>query len=291
MKRLLLYLFSIVLCRMPMVAAANAAGDNTAGHERTKASWKIRYLIFVSDPGSMKKAVEVAGRRNHGAQISKTNDPYLMAAEFFDPATLLPVKGTAQVALFLVPFDHNGNIRSSNRGLNELRGQRTNSDDIVAVNKKSRAARQYYLADWSQGIPGNAAFSPGVCTGWEYRRYENTWDTDSYSGNFGCREWTAQLYQQDSKYIDVTSYSSHGNFIGEFVGWSRFGDPPKPVIGMQGDTWLCLHECPHGEKPGIIRDIKAWTEKHHFPLPSRPKQQPEFPNSKFEDDLKEEFQD
>jgi hypothetical protein len=85
----------------------------------------------------------------------------------------------------------------------------------------------------------------------------------------------------------VTSYSSHGNFIGECVGWSRFTDPPKPVIGLHRKTWLCLHDCPSGEKPGVIRNIKAWTAKHQFPMPERAPKQPLDPNSNYKDDLDE----
>ena len=42
-----------------------------------------------------------------------------------------------------------------------------------------------------------------------------------------------------------------------------------------------------GETPGIIPSIKAWTAKHHFPMPKRPRKQPEYPNSDFKDDIDE----
>jgi hypothetical protein len=53
---------------------------------------------------------------------------------------------------------------------------------------------------------------------------------------------------------------------------------PKPLIGNDENTWVCLHECPDGAAPGVIPDIKAWTEKRGWPLPKRPKKQPMFPD-------------
>jgi hypothetical protein len=147
------------------------------------------------------------------------------------------------------------------------------------------------MLHWSQGIPGNLSFGPGPCTLLDKRRYEDDWKSGGYPGDFGCREWTAQLFDDERPYIDVTTYTKSDNFIGEFVGWSRFKDAPKPIIGMNGKTWLCLHECPAGERPGIIKDIKAWTSKHRYPMPARPAYQPEYPNKNYKDDLNEFWQD
>jgi len=160
-------------------------------------------------------------------------------------------------------------------------------DTLVLINDDSPGARPYDLADWAQGIPGDVTFSPAVCSSTDTRRYEAGWNSDTYTGSFGCREWTAQLYDRDRPYIDVTSYASHGTFIGELVGWSRFDDPPKPVIGRQGKTWLCLHECPAGEKPGVIPNIRIWTTKHGYPMPNRQRKQPLYPNADYQDDLNE----
>ena len=128
-------------------------------------------------------------------------------------------------------------------------------------------------------VPGSTMFSPAVCDLIERAfRYGDSWESGGYRGDVGCREWTAQLYDSDSAYIDVTTYGKDGN-IGEILGSSRFDDPPKPLIGQQGKNWLCLHECPAGEKPGVIKDIAAWTRKHGFPMPVRPAKQPNYPDA------------
>ena len=77
-------------------------------------------------------------------------------------------------------------------------------------------------------------------------------------------------------YIDVTTHhdkTGKKTHIGRFIGWMGFDDAPRPVIGKHGDYWLCLHECPDGEKPGVIADIAEWTGKRGWPMPT-----PYFPN-------------
>lgn len=124
--------------------------------------------------------------------------------------------------------------------------------------------------------------SPAVCDGSDAIRYytDDPKDKD-YVGGFGCREWAAQLQDDDYPYIDVTSYFDDCNVIAGFVGWSGFNNKPKPVIGKHMKIWVCLHECPNGEEPGIISSIEEWTKKHGFPMPVRPKRQPKFPNFMF----------
>lgn len=81
-------------------------------------------------------------------------------------------------------------------------------------------------------------------------------------------------------YIDVTTYHDKAGkktHIGRFIGWMGFDDAPRPVIGKHGDYWLCLHECPDGEKPGVIADMADWTGRREWPMP---KPTPYFPDSR-----------
>jgi hypothetical protein len=55
------------------------------------------------------------------------------------------------------------------------------------------------------------------------------------------------------------------------------------VIGSHEGRWFCLHECPGGEPPGEIKDIKAWAAKQGWAPPQRPKRQPMFPDSLYVD--------
>jgi hypothetical protein len=79
----------------------------------------------------------------------------------------------------------------------------------------------------------------------------------------------------------VTSYVREGKvypkytYIRDFIGWARFGDK-KPVIGKHEKDWYCLHDCPAGEKPGLIADIKAWSTKNGWTVPKPPTKAPTF---------------
>lgn len=177
----------------------------------------------------------------------------------------------------------------------------------------------YWLGQWFDGFPSGDGgdFTPALChPHWDDGRYAKN-SSDAYFhpkqkfdrkkveadiGLFGCREWTYQLYRRPPHmglqefppgppYIDVTSYGGkHGEKtrIGDFLGWAQFDDPPRPVIGKHGKYWVCLHECPDGEKPGLIPDIKEWTGKRGWPLPEPT---PTFPDSKFKNPYKPENPD
>jgi hypothetical protein len=249
--------------------------------------WEIRYVLFVDRDLGMRHRIQIAKRLNtEQVTLGKTH-VYLDAEEMFKLSAIYAIPRADKLALVLIQFDAAGHANSANPRLGQYTGKRNLLDDLVLVRTGSHLEQPYYFARWSQGVPGAEHFSPAICAGDDSHRYDDDWSRDDYSGGFGCREWTAQLYSSEQPYIDVTSYSKRGNFIGEFVGWSRFSDPPKPVIGAQGKTWLCLHECPAGEKPGVIADIKAWTRKHGFPMPERPPKQPLYPNSDYKDDIEE----
>ncbi len=123
-------------------------------------------------------------------------------------------------------------------------------------------------------------------------RYHPTF-TPSIEGYFGCREWAAQLFDKNRPYIDVTSYETvqdtskpkgkngkhplkPATYLRPFVGFSRFGDAPKPVIGSHMGHWFCISDCPDGAPAGPIEDIQAWSAKHGWPSPSRPSNVREF---------------
>jgi hypothetical protein len=233
--------------------------------------------------------IEIEGAKKFNAEQEAPGKEriYLSAAALYEPSATFAVPRGEAITIVLLAFDGTGRIVNHKGALGSMSAKRNLLDTLVLIKDALPDARPYDLADWSQGIPGDVTFSPAVCNSYDIRRYQAGWDVEHFAGNFGCREWTAQLYARDQPYIDVTSYSPRGTFIGELVGWSRFEDPPKPVIGRHGKTWLCLHECPAGEKPGVIPDIKAWTARHGYPMPERPRKQPLYPNADYQDDLNE----
>jgi len=189
---------------------------------------------------------------------------------------------------------------------------------IVLVPRDPKPTKIVHVGEFFMGHYGasDTRYSPAICSqnfgddvlpahGARGGRYVNK-DFDPIShGYFGCREWAAQLYDSRRPYIDVTSYEyevdydkppiksgphkgdhpfkkplTTAPFIKHFIGFSRFEDPPKPVIGNHEGQWLCLNDCPDGESPGQIADIKAWAAKRSWPVPQRPKNVREFMDKK-----------
>lgn len=245
--------------------------------------WEIRYIVFIADTNSRKISTMVAARLNQENRKRR----YLHAEALFRSFGEIAGPKEPPISTVLISFNRDGGVQLANLDRGRWMAKRNFLNHLVLIDTTDPQSPPYYLADFDQGIAGEMAFSPAVCDDLDERRYADGWEPDGTYGEFGCREWTAQLYDTDRPYINVTTYSPDGDYVGEMVGWSRFTDPPKPVIGKQGKTWLCLHECPTGESPGIIRDIRKWTAKHGFPMPQRPRKQPEYPNSDFKDSWQE----
>ena len=255
----------------------------------TKQAWPIRYVLFVDNAESIRRRIPAAHQENVDRELGKRKSLYLFYEELFEVTTTIKVSGREPVGLVLLTFDNAGQVITPYRHSVRLSGKLDEIGSLVLLANVwgDQLNRPFYFADWRY-VPGADYISPAVCAGHDDARYRPQWQAVvNYMGNFGCREWTAQLYDKERPYIDVTSYEGRDMYIAPHVGWSRFEDPPKPVIGRHGRVWLCLHECPAGEQPGIIPDIKKWAAKHGFPLPKRPARQPEFPNSNWPDAIDE----
>lgn len=282
--------FRTVVSAVLTLSSLSVSAANTLPASRTwlDRPWEIRYVLFAEEAGTRQSKIRAARSFNAEQNASGKKTIHRSAAALLEPAVTLAVPGKEAITVVLLEFDHAGRIVKQKGTLGKMSAKRNMLGTLVLIRDDAPGATPYYFADWSQGIPGDVTFSPAVCSSYNDRyRYQDDWSINDPAGNFGCREWTAQLYTRDQPYIDVTSYSPHGTFIGELVGWSRFEDPPKPVIGRHGKTWLCLHECPDGEMPGVIPDIRAWTAKHGYPMPERPRKQPLYPNADYKDDLNE----
>ena len=251
--------------------------------------WNIRYILEVDSARTMEIRREVAAEHNLKNIRENRQPAYFRVEHLFDRATIFKVAdihlpGDDYLAATVIVFDREGNVLTPNTGSKHLRGKFTQLHDIALATDDAGNDTPYFLANWFWGIPGDGAtFSPAVCGSRDADRYIKGHDASRFSslGNFGCREWTYQLYDHGRPYIDVTSYEKRETYVKRFVGWSRFTDPPKPVIGKHRKLWLCLHDCPGGGAPGTIPDIAAWTKKHGFPLPQRPEKQPMFPDADY----------
>lgn len=270
----------VAICMCGLVVSGSVFAQRASSRFLAR-PWEIRYVLYAFDLHSLQTRINAAKNWNERMATAPKPPIYFAGDGLFDTPTRIAASNAAAVGSVLLKFDQQGRITWPPH-LVRFTAKRNAMDDLVLIDESAKNDRKYMFAFWSQGVPGELTFSPAVCIFPDYSRYTKEWDLNELDGGFGCREWTAQLYDASLPYINVTSYTEHGNFIGQFIGWSRFTDPPKPVIGQQGTTWLCLHECPDGEAPGIIPDIGAWTTKHGYPMPTPPAKQPEYPDADFD---------
>jgi len=286
MKILSFYTTAIALIFAGTPFATPIAAERHPSIEWINKKWDLRYVIFIDSKKYMNMYISAATQFNVKQRKTWKIDDYLDVYEFLPKIQRTLSSKSSDLATATIYFDKTGNVLSEVAPFNGLVGKLSSISYFVMIEKNKENSMPISFAEWNQGIPGDVSFSPALCTFIDILRYQDDWNKLNRRGNVGCREWTAQLYQKEP-YIDVTTYSKKGNFIGEVVGWARFEDGPTPIIGMQGKQWLCLHECPAGEQPGVIPDMQAWTRKHGFPMPVPPSKQPRYPNKDYEDDLNE----
>lgn len=256
-----------------------------SGHARTEpvnsAPWEIRYILYIDSAQGLRQSVARAKRDNANELAWYPNDSVLNADALLLPTATFNVGRKTAIVTVLHEFHRNGDLISQDALLSRFKGRRMREDLLVLANRDDPLGRPFYFADWE--TDSERHYLPAPCTQRDHSRYSRPSDYGSTDGSVGCHEWTAQLYRKERPYIDISTYADGRSFIGKLMGWARFEDAPKPVIGLQGKTWLCLHECPAGEKPGVIPDIKVWARKHAYPIPVAPAEQPEYPYSETED--------
>ena len=259
----------------------------------------MRYVIYVlpetdwniSKEGSKDSSVNQVGR--------SPKRRYFRWEELFEPDHLVRLKvpdllGNPNLAVVLVAFDQEGMVTSSHSRGKPLRGRLNTLRYLGLSDGDGLDDRFYRMAGWFTGL-GDASteWAPAFCNIYQMPDAATIKSDDYLYGKlfksngdrplFGCREWAYQLYDSDRPYIDVTSYefTSKGKpskgYIREFIGWARFGDS-KPIIGLHEGDWYCVHDCPGGNQPGLIPDIKSWAKRFDWAEPMPPTKVPTFPD-------------
>lgn len=255
--------------------------------------WEYRYVIRIESPSEYEEWQEFAEKKlaqekriNHynleplfPLAVSITTDPDYYRGE--DKA----------IGAMVVDFNKDGWVITPNVLSLRLRGRMNRLFGIVLSAGDQPDSWWFLLGEWYTGQSGyELAYTPAICDSSEVPKFYTRFTAGRYTkgfaaerfdqlGNFGCREWAYYLQSDKHPYIDVTSYGKDkSTYIRPVLGWGRFDVPPKPVIGKHGNIWVCLHECPNGEAPGIIPDIKAWAKANAWPVPKPPKKQPMFPD-------------
>src|SRR5574343_376571 len=274
------------LCLYPAFGA-NGEDSHRVWIERP---WEYRYVIYIESPSvySIRKELEekdIASGKEINFQRLEPLFP-LSVSISTDPEEGWDNKA---IGAIVVQFGKDGRVLTPNDLSLNLRGRMSRLFEIVLSAGDKPDSWNFDLGYWYTGQSGyELAYTPAICLYsevplFQYKngRYAKGFAADKLDqlGNFGCREWAYYLQSDKHPYIDVTSYGKDkSTYIRPLLGWGRFNTPPKPVIGKHGKVWVCLHECPNGEAPGIIPDIKAWAKANGWPVPKPPKKQPMFPD-------------
>lgn len=278
--------------------AKACAADEDPSRLWIERPWEYRYIIQIESPYDHEgwKRVSAKGIVS-GQTINHFRIDPLFPLSISIPTDPEQRGGENQaIGAIVVQFDKDGRVITSNDLSLNLRGRMNRPFEIVLSASDQPNSWQFHLGYWytGSGNPNELEYTPAICEGAEIPyfqdkkgRYTKGFKSSSVStsGNFGCREWGYYLQNDKFPYIDVTSYGKDQfgpfSYIRPILGWARFDAPPKPVIGKHGKVWVCLHECPNGESPGIIPDIKQWAAKNGWPVPTPPKKQPMFPDREY----------
>lgn len=276
-------------------ASSVAYSENETPASRTwiERPWEFRYVIKIESPYDYER------RRKFGqSQLDKGDVNVTQDLEQIFPLNTSIItdldedayKDDRAIATVLITFNKQAEVTSPYDWPYKLKGHLNRIRNLVLAPGNKPQDMQFDIGIWYTGrSDAEIEYIPAICshTNGDDERYKKGFSAKSYSknGNFGCREWGYYLQSDKHPYIDVTSYGKdkYGPFsyIRPVIGWGRFDTPPKPVIGKHGKTWVCLHECPNSEAPGIIPDITAWAKANNWPVPKPPKRQPMFPDREF----------
>lgn len=291
---------SNLICIVLFAWIASACSKTAAAGERriewSGRPWELQYVLYVTD--GWVSDLRVTKKRAEKAGPAALDRDW---RELFSPNNVIQSRAKwAQpddgLSSILIEFDRDGKVKTKNSYGEQLYGRIDRLMYITLSPGDYAKQPRFDLGEWFMGIGDvSTHWAPGLCdvhtmpnpfaktdTGY---LYGPVFTPSLGSPTFGCREWAYQLGDPNRPYIDITSYfpkkedpDGSGAHVYQTMGWSRFNDERKPVIGKNEEDWYCFHDCPGGDKPGLIPDIKAWVKKNGWALPKRPTRVPVFPD-------------
>ena len=277
-------------------ACAQTTPNNGRRIDWLSKPWELRYVFYVTADWPLEALTLQRRVANAGpGKLRREWDELFVPTSFHQSREKWAKPGDG-LSVVLIEFGRDGKVVSPHRAESALHGR---IDDLLYVTLTPgdrMTQRRYPLGEWFTGLGDvSTHWAPGLCdvnampspfsdtdTGYLYGPKFNALPP---TPTFGCREWAYQLDDPGRPYIDITSYYSKkadpdgpGSYVYKTMGWARFSDAPKPVIGKHEADWFCLHECPAGAAPGLIPDIKAWAAQQGWPVPKRPTRSPMFPD-------------
>lgn len=286
----------LVFCGLALTCAQAAM----AGEYRIEwlgRPWELRYILYVDDnlDSSVRVAKEDADKSGNSV-LNRYWWQLLFKPNIFFPSRDKWAQPGDGLSAVVIEFDQNGKVKTPHNFEAPLYGKVDRLLRVDLAQGDFATQPRYSLGYWFMGLGDiSTHWAPGLCNNKtipgpvaktdELYLYGPAFKPTPTYMTVGCREWAYQLQNPNRPYIDITSYLSKkddpdgsGSYVREIFGWSRFSDPPKPVIGKHEQDWYCFHECPGGDKPGLIPNIQAWARKNGWPVPKRPTRIPVFPD-------------
>jgi len=258
--------------------------------------WELDYVVQVDSSRSHRVAKKWATDHNAPKNLSDRLG-WAGVIDLSHQISINPMFPGNDLVISRIEFDPQGIVTTPHTHGSPLRGRLTDRLDIVLATGDGPRDPVYPLGPWFQGFGGSEHWAPTLCSrsGNDHADpalpsdhktmylYGKGYRHDEFVASFGCREWAYQLKDPDRPYIDVTSYrpgaKPANTRVHPFVGWAYAGQARKPVIGLNLGQWYCLLDCPQGEVPGRIDDIRLWAKRNGWQAPRQPKQMPMFPDS------------
>ena len=265
--------------------------------------WDYRYLLYAQQDRTWLhlRAGFSKDIAKNPVKAAENGEPVESSFDAQQILNLAEEEPESFIRILRLDIGPNRTIVQTNLKGDHLRPRLNWLKEIVLTPSDEKPAYVVDFGYFFMGAPAavDTRYSPTICSrihgdglpGDGIGRYWSGFKTIR-NGYFGCREWAAQLYDPERPYIDVTSYETEEDderpkvkgkyplkpvtYIRPFVGFSRFDSPPKPVIGNHKGTWYCITDCPAGDTPGPIADMRAWASRSGWAIPKKPKNVREF---------------
>lgn len=288
----LLTVAQTVQCQESAVQAAHKSSRRIEWLDRP---WELRYFFYVTHNWASKQQVaQRFDRRPKADPLDRRWETIATPTRFFS-AQSSDAKAGEGLSVVIIEFEPDGTVKSEHTFGAPLRGRLDRLLYVTLSAGDFATQPRFDLGEWFMGLGDvSTHWAPGLCGTKNMPSPFSQTDTGYLYGPqfmmgparpaFGCREWAYQLNEPRRPYIDITSYipkkldpDGPGTYIRDMIGWSDFTNH-KPIIGKHENDWYCLHECPDGEAPGVIPDIKSWASKRGWSTPRPPTRVPTFPD-------------
>jgi hypothetical protein len=213
-------------------------------HENTPQKMDWIFKSLVRDAGNEVSAVEV--KKNTACPQSD------LFTENFKPTFTFTKKFPAdEFSIYELSFDQSGQIvNKTNGSATDWYGemQMVQSGIAKVVLKKKTCPKTIEFGFFNTK-------TQRLCSDIDATLLSNKKDKGNKDFNT-CIDWAKYLNNPKRQEIDITidSEDEFGNSPTSFIGFTRFTDKQKPIVGKDQSDWYCFANCPTGKSGKFNRE-------------------------------------